>query len=221
MCPPGHDGIRGHPPRDGSIPHKKRYTMQKTTFNVLGFDVTKDVPSTVEEYDALAPKRANACLSDAISTTIYRGTSPVIRADLVEIVEKLTLVPRINTGTEEDPQWESEARYVRRAILSYSKSANIPETTIRANLLPEVQASADKAPFPVAESEKSGNGPAIGKRDLQLADKIIAEGKADAIAGKLATLLNRPVATDQKSLARAIADKRKADNVAAEAALMS
>lgn len=192
---------------------------QRIKFKVLAWDVTKEVPATNEEYNALAPKRNNPVLEDATDTIIYRGTSPVVRDSVCSLLAEVTGRARINHGTDDEPQWESERRYVNRVVAEHCKANNIGETEFLASLQEKVQAFADAAPFPVAEKENKGTGPAIGKRDLELAEKVIADGKGDAVAAKLGTILNREVAADAKSIARALADKRKAENAAAEAKL--
>lgn len=181
--------------------------MQRITINVLGFEPTKEVPATVEEYNALAPKRANPVLEDAIDTTIYRGTSPVVRDALCGHLEATYGVKR--EGSDEDG-WEKEGKYVKRAIASVAASTNRTEAEVRAEIAPFVQQFTDAAPFPVATKERSSDGPAVGKGDMKLAEQIVADGKADAVAGKLTSILGRAVASDAKSLARAIADNRRA-----------
>lgn len=193
--------------------------MHRINVNVLGFTVTKEVPSTVEEYNALAPNRTNPVLEDATDTIIYRGTSPSIRDGLCEHLEKTYGIARQNSGTEDDPVWEREAVYVKRVIATLAKDRNQTEEAVRAEILPTVQSLADTAPFPVAATPRQSDGPAIGKRDLALAEQVTKDGKHEAVAARLGEILNRKVdASDVKSLARAIADdrRRRAEIVANE-----
>lgn len=190
--------------------------MQTVEINVAGWTVTKNVPSTEAEYNALAPKRANACVEDANFNTIYRGTSPVVRDGICELLEAEG-VARVNHGTEDKPDWEKEGVHIKRALAQLVQDRGVSEENLRALLQPRVQKIADQAPFDPSERESKGTGPVIGKRDLALADQIIKDGKESAIAGKLALILGREVATDQKSLARAIADNRRALAAKAEA----
>lgn len=179
-------------------------------FSVIGFNISKEVPSTPEEYNALAPKRVNACVEDAVSNTIYRGTSPVIRDKFCDYLEAERKIVRKNFGTEDEPQPEKEGVYIKRAIAELVAANGKTEEGIRADLLPFIQKFADEAPFDPSLREGSGQGPAIAKRDLALAEQVTKDGKENDVAAKLATLLGRAVANDVKSLARAIADNRRA-----------
>lgn len=197
--------------------------MIKQDLPVLGFVVKVAVPETVEEYNSLAPKRANAVLEDAVASTCYRSVSPVIRDGLCTVLDADAPagfgVKRKNFGTEEEPQWEKEGVFIKRAIAELMQRDNKTEEQVRADLLPHVQAVADSADAkfdPSLRESTGGSGPAIGKNDLKLAAAVIADGRSVEIAGKLSALLGVTVATDEKSLARAIADNRRA--LAAKAA---
>lgn len=178
--------------------------MQRIQVSSLGFDLTKEVPQTVEEYNALAPKRENAALEDAINNTLYRGTLADFRDAFLTELGILTGVARINHGTEEEPQLESEARWYKR-ILAANGGVVKPEWVTLA------QKHMDAAAFNPAERERKSDGPAIGKRDIALAQELIkrGEGKVAEVAALLAKKLGREVATDEKSLARAFADNRR------------
>lgn len=180
--------------------------MIRTEVSSLGYNLTKEHPATVEEYNALAPKRANACLEDATASTDYRSVFPVFRDSFLTELGETFGVPRENFGTEDEPKWETEGKWFNRIV---AKSGKTPEQ-FRAETIGIAQKHMDAAPFDPSEREAKGTGPAIGKRDLALAQQVIADGKADAIAGKLAAILGRDVPTDEKSLARAIADNRRA-----------
>lgn len=186
--------------------------MQQVKISVLGFAPTISVPSTPEEYNALASKRANACVEDANNNTIYRGVSPVIRDGICALLEAEGIA-RKNSGTEDEPQWEKEGAFTKRGIAELMSARNETEEQVRAYLAPKVQALADSddAKFDPSERESKGPSAAYGKGDLKLAEQVIADGKGEAIAGKLSAILNEPVVgTDPKSLARAIAKNRKA-----------
>lgn len=180
--------------------------MIRTEVSSLGYTLTKEHPATVEEYNALAPKRANACLEDAVASTDYRSVFPVFRDTLLTELGETYGVPRENFGTEDDPKWETEGKWFNRIV---AKSGKTPEQ-FRSETLTVAQKHMDAAAFDPSERESKGSGPTIGKRDLALAQQVITDGKADVIAGKLAVILGRDVATDEKSLARAIADNRRA-----------
>lgn len=182
--------------------------MQNIKVYPAGFELTHSVPATTDEYNALAPKRENACLVDAVSNVEYRGVFPEFRAKLVEMLEKETGVALINSGTEDDPVWESEGKYLKRAVAA----SGLTKEAFIAKYTPAAQAILDGIAFDPSVKERTGDGPAIGKNDLKLADELIARGadKVNAVAASLAQKLGREVATDQKSLARALADFRRA-----------
>lgn len=193
--------------------------MQRVNINVMGFDLTREVPSTIEEYNSLAPKRVNPVLEDANFNVLYRGTFPEIRDGLCEILEKSYGIARA-----ED---EKDGVYIKRAIATIMKDSGRTEAALRAEITPKLQDVADKASFPVQAAErKASDGPAIGKRDLQNAEQMFKDGKAAAVASKLGTLLGREVnvttgdaVADTKTLARALADYRRQLAQQAEAAL--
>lgn len=56
--------------------------MKTESFKTLGVPVALSVPSTVEEFDQLA-KRAGACLDEAVSNVVYRGTFNELRELIV------------------------------------------------------------------------------------------------------------------------------------------
>lgn len=191
--------------------------MNRISVSTLGFDLTREVPSTVDEYNALAPKRTNPVLEDAVDNILYRNTFADFRSKFLDALEKQTGIGRINHGTEEEPQWESDARFMKRIIAQQVMDGST-EAAFRASVLPLAQQCMDAAPFNPAERESTGTGPTIGKRDLALAAQVIKDGKANVVASKLAGILGRDVAVDEKSLARAIADNRRALAAAAELA---
>lgn len=177
------------------------------TVSTLGFDLTKAVPSTIEEYNALAPKRENPVLEDAIKNTIYRGTNNVFRDSFLEELEKVTGTPRINSGTEDSPVWESDGKFFKRIAAASNKSME----DFRKEHQALAQSCYDAAPFDPSVKERTSDGPAIGKRDIANAQELIKRGdaKVGEVAAALSTKLGRTVATDEKSLARALADFRR------------
>lgn len=202
--------------------------MIKQELPVLGFTVLVNVPATTDEYNTLAPKRTNPVLEDAVASTCYRSVSPVIRDGLCAFLDADPApaenpteaqvkaaglgIKRKNFGTEEEPQLEKEGVFIKRAIQTLMQTRNENEQQVRAFLQPTVQAIADSddAKFNPALREGTGTGPAIGKNDLKLAAQVIADGKADLVAAKLSEKLGVTITTDEKSLARAIADDRRA-----------
>lgn len=188
--------------------------MIREQVNSLGFDLTKEHPESVAEYNALAPKRLDACREDAVASTDYRSVFPTFRRTFLEALGEQLKIERINHGTEEKPDLEKEGVWFKRMVAGSGLSREAFTTTYKAL----AQQHMDAAPFDPSLREGSSDGPAIGKRDLALAATVIKDGKADAVAAKLAAILNREVASDEKSLARAIADNRRAIAAAAEQA---
>ena len=193
--------------------------MNRITVSTLGFELTREVPATTDEYNALAPKRTNPVLEDAIDNILYRNTFAAFRSSLLDKLEVSTGIARINHGTPEEPQWESDGRLFKRMVAQSGGT----DVAFRAAHQVEAQTEMDAAPFSPAEREGGGGGGnLVGKRDLANAEQMIKDGKAGQVASKLGTLLNHPVdGTDAKNLARALAEYRKQVATAAEAQLAS
>jgi len=196
--------------------------MTSKVLPVLYWTPTISVPENETEYNSLAPKRANAQNEDAVASTCYRSVSPVIRDGIATYFDADAPaglgIKRKNFGTEDEPQLEKEGVFVKRAVAELMASRGETEAQVVASLAAKVQEIADSpdAKFDPSLREGTGAGPAIGKNDLKLAAAVIADGRATEIAGKLSAILGVTVATDEKSLARAIADNRRA--LAAKAA---
>lgn len=185
--------------------------MQRIAVSSLGFDLTKEVPSSADEYNALAPKRENAVLEDAINNTLYRGTLAEFRGTFLEALGTLTGVERAVVKAESAPDaddavYESEGKWYKRILASVNG-------TVPADWVALAQQHMDKAGFDPATKERSSDGPTIGKKDLALAAELTKRGpeKVAEVAGLLGKKLGREVATDEKSLARAFADNRRAE----------
>lgn len=56
--------------------------MQTATFKSLGLEVKIQVPSTADEFDALA-KKTGACVMEAVRNVVYRGTLAEVRSVLL------------------------------------------------------------------------------------------------------------------------------------------
>jgi hypothetical protein len=188
--------------------------MRNLTFKILGLSAVVAGPSTVAEYDALAPKRTDACLTDAIANTMYRGGHPVIRDKFVELVAAHTGIarrvakqgPPKKDGTT-SPIYESEGKYIA-FVLANKKEDGTP--WVLSEFQPLMDEAAATYTFNPAEAESSG-GP-VGKEYMDLAAQMLAQ--TDKIAHRVAALekLNpglsieaKDGAYDQKSLARGLA----------------
>lgn len=181
--------------------------MKRIQVSSLGFDLSREVPSSVDEYNALAPKRDNPCLEDAVANILYRSTFARFRDSFLDAIEKVTGIKRINHGTDKDPQWESDAKFLKRLIAELG----ITEEAFVEKYQKDAQAAMDAAPFNPAERESTGEGPKVGKRDKENAVEIIkiGEPKLGQVVAALAAKLGRAVASDEDSLARALADFRR------------
>lgn len=190
--------------------------MIRESVSSLGYSLTKEHPATVEEYNQLAPNRPDACRQDAVASTDYRSVFPIFRDSLLTELGAANGVERINNGTEEEPKWETEGKWFLRIV---AKSGKSREDFI-ASTADVAQRHMDAAAFDPSERERKSDGPAIGKKDLAMAQDLIKRGagKVAEVAAQLGRKLGREVATDEKSLARAFADYRRAKAAELEAA---
>jgi hypothetical protein len=164
-----------------------------------GFELNWLVPESTSEYDSLAPKRTQPCLEDAILSTWYRNGANKFRDALCEHVEKVTKVTRINSGTEEKPDWEKEGVYLKRAFAEYAKArgldpaAKTTRDTILAELTPEAQKILDGIRFDPSEREATGGGPALAKTYIEWAKIAVKKDGGVRLAALLGKALNTTV----------------------------
>jgi hypothetical protein len=182
--------------------------MKRIEVSSLGFTLTRSVPETNEEYNALAPKRDNPVLEDATSNILYRSTFATFRSSFLNAVEKDSGVKRRNSGTEKDPVWESDGKYLKFLLVQL----NFTDDEFVAKYQALAQEQMDAAPFNPAQRESNSDGPAVGKNDQKIAAEVMTRD-ADTIAKVTAALgakLNRVVDATAESIARAYADFRRA-----------
>lgn len=195
--------------------------MKQVQVNTAGFTLNANVPETVDEYNNLA-KRAEGCLEDAIANTLYRSVFAEFRSEFVAAVAKDTGIEPINSGTEDEPVWESDGKYIKRvqAALNLTKDAFVAKYQSLA------QSLMDAIAFDPSQRERSSDGPKVGKKDKAMAEEILGteekpskydEATKAAVVAKLGSILGREVLPTVDSLARALADKRRADAAALEA----
>lgn len=190
--------------------------MQRISVSSLGFDLTKEVPSDVTEYNALAPKRENAVLEDAINNTLYRGTLAEFRSKFLEELGTLTGVERAVVKPEsapdaDDATYESEGKWYKRILASVNG-------TVPANWIVLAQRIMDESSFDPSAKERSSDGPAIGKKDLAFAEELFKRGvdKVTEVVKQLSVKLGREIVLGddlvaaKKIVARALADYRRA-----------
>lgn len=181
--------------------------MHNIVVSTMGYDVNVPVPDSIEEFNALAPDRTNPVLEDAIKYQVLHGTNSTFRTNFVDALEKLYKVERINHGTEEEPQWESDGKFFKRIAATSGKTIE----EFRSETQALAQSTYDAIKLDPSVREKSTEGPAVGKRDKALADELIKKGDSEVarVAGLLAKVLNREVGVDADALARAFADNRR------------
>jgi len=198
-------------------------------------DLVYNVPSTVEEYNALDPKRVqaggNPCVEDAVDNIMKHRVLGGFRSDFLDEVEKKFGIERLNNGTEKEPRWEPDAKFMNRVIALVAQQRGMDPTSdaTRNALVSELrdlaQATLSKQVFTVAGAERTGGGQPVGKGDLKLATEAYDSGKIGRLAELLGKALNRTVDVSGdkdaqiKAVAVALRDKRRQDAEAKEAEL--
>ncbi len=204
----------------------------------LGFDdlTYSKAPSTVEEFNALDPKAVSAgenpCLDVATDDIMKHKVLGGFRSDLLDALEKKFGVERINHGTEKEPRWESDARFMNRLIALENVKRNGEgvaltdafSATIRSEVRELAQTTLEAQDFVVAGREGGKGGAPVGKNDIKLATEAVDTGKAAALAALLSKAVGRDIPitgekeADVLTLARALKDNRKiiADQIEAQ-----
>lgn len=184
-----------------------------------GFELNHSVPSSVEEYNSLAPARNNPVLEDAILNIEYRGVFPKFREGLCGVVEKETGIKRKTKTVGEGEKAkqvpdESGGKYLARV----QAELGLEDADFIAKFQDAAQALIDGIKFdPSVAEREGGEGPKIGKNDLKLAKELLAKGGDEParVAGLLGAKLNRAVTLgdspeeNEKTLARAFGDYRR------------
>ena len=193
-------------------------------------DLDYSVPATIEEYNALAPKRTNPILEDAIDNIMKHKVLSQFRNKFLDWVEeKYKDIPesaRKNFGTEKTPKWEADMPYITRLqALVLTSEGKSPTDAAAAKafsdqLRQDAQRVLSEQKFNVAEREPTlGGGGAIAKTYLEMAKQSFAKGRefADKLLGYLNKATNSALAygDDEEAniatLAKAISanEKRK------------
>lgn len=183
-----------------------------------GFELNATVPASVDEYNALAPSRANAVLEDAVSNTMYRSVFAEFRAKFASKLEELTGIKRNTKTVKKDGKDvevidESEGKYLARV----EAASGLEEADFLAKYQPDAQSILDGIKFDPSTKERSSDGPKVGKNDIKVATELLAKGgnEATRVAGLLGAKLNREVAlgddaeANKSILARAFGDYRR------------
>lgn len=199
--------------------------MKTVVVSSQGFELNYSVPDTCEEYNRLAPKRENPVLEDAVSNVLYRNVLNKFRDQLVTKLEEVTGVARINSGTEDEPVWESEGKYMKRVIVEVAKqrgldpAAKATRELLLAEWTPTAQAILAGIKFDPSEREATGGQPSLAKTYINWASQAVQADGGAKLAGLLGKVLGTTItlvgdpAADVQTLARAIAtnEKRKRD----------
>lgn len=205
--------------------------MRKQVVSSMGMELNWNVPESASEYNSLAPKRADAVLEDAINSTWYRSGANKLRDQFCEWLEKNTGVARVNNGTEDDPKWEQEGKYIKRVIVAVAEqrgldvNAKSTRDALLAEWTPAAQGLLDAIKFDPSEREATGGQPQLAKTYINWATQAVKTGKGQALADMLAKLNNTTITlsgneeADVTTLAKAIAanEKRKRDEQLAAA----
>jgi uncharacterized protein (UPF0254 family) len=204
--------------------------MKQTNIRSLGFSqLTVSVPDSYEEFDRLA-KRAGAALDEAVKNVLYRSTLASFRDLFTEelqtiaglerhsevIMGKDGVTPKVDEDKNELSRYtETENDYFDRAVAHLMATKGLDRDSVIAELTTAAQAVLDKLPFDPSATERASAGPKkVAKTYIEVAEKLIAEGRAETVAAKLSELLGITVTADVQSLGRAIAEDQRRKRLA-------
>ena len=194
--------------------------MRNKTYRSLGLDVVFSVFDSVDEYNAAAKRTSeNACLEDANDNIVYRGALADFRSDFCAKVEEITSVarkcepittkdgkPRVDSETGEPMvrYTESERDYIERALAESKRTIESFQDV--ANEI------ATKLIADPTQKERAVAGPKTPPKSVkELAEKLVASGKAAHVAQLLTHSLGRHVDHDAVALAQAIHEDQLAE----------
>lgn len=212
--------------------------MVSKTVSSLGFDLSVNVPDTVEAYDTLA-KKQGACLESAVLNVLYRSVFAKFRSAFADAVENNTGItreteavlgkdgqPKIDEETKEPVTryTETEDKYFKRACAELVKDGQFESVeAAAASFLSLAQSTIAGIAFDPSESERQPSGPKkIAKAYITLATQAQEKGKLDTLASQLQDKLGATwkVEATVDSVARAISEdqrrKREAQTLAGE-----
>lgn len=190
--------------------------MKTELFKSLGFNVSIQVPETVEEYDKLAGAEG-AALKDATTNTVYRSVLNVFRSATVDAIEKKTGKERKRTyklneageqvlDDEQNPiveTEESEAKYIARVLGDDVSAYQSTADEVAATLVFD----------PKVKERKPVQPKKLAAKFTEAATNLITSGIAEQVAAHLSAKLGIEVdPTNVESLGQAIrADQAKVD----------
>jgi hypothetical protein len=207
----------------------------------MGFDLSVNVPSSIDEYDTLA-KKVGAALESANLNVLYRSVFAKFRSAFAEAVEnnsgiareteavlKADGTPKVDDETKEPVLkfTETEDKYFKRACAQLAKQGAFASAeAAAASFLPLAQETIATIAFDPSESERAPSGPkTVAKAYTKLAEQAQASGKLETLAMQLQEKLGATwyVEVTIDSVARAVSEdqrrKREAQSLTAEYAV--
>lgn len=197
--------------------------MKKDIFNSLGIDIPLTVPETIDEFNSLDTSRTNAALEEAINNVVYRDMLMEFREQFTAAVEtetgilfkrvqkkdsKGTLLFEDKTTTNEDGTTTMEK--VPTMVVDETEAVYFKRVLAEKNVEPTYfQSTAERVAaalvFDPKAGERATKGPSkVAQVYANAAKELIAAGKGQEIATKLATKLGVSVEPTEDSLGRAI-----------------
>lgn len=147
--------------------------MISKTVKSCGVSYNISVPETAEEFDSLA-KRPGACVEEAVSNVIYRGTNADFRG---AYLDKLVEHTGIQRPTKEHPEGVKDAEGNVKQVFVNSEGKDIDLIVAQAKLSDEQCqsiASTISVTFDPSERERKVKEPNAGKQDLELAAGLLS-----------------------------------------------
>lgn len=151
--------------------------MVKQTVKSCGVNYTIEVPTTAEEFDSLAG-RVGACVEEANSNVIYRGTNADFRGEyLAALMAKYTYErPKTQDGDKKNEDGTPKLKFVNaegKDIDLLIAANNVSEADQQA-VADSVMTSVDKdgkplVSFDPSERVRAPKADAIGKQDMETA----------------------------------------------------
>lgn len=159
-----------------SKPKHKHNTMTKVETDILGTTVSVDVPSTVEEYNALDTSRPSAVLADAVNNTLQHSWKGEVRDKAAALVEEELGFKRAMKPGAVKKSGEAGAEVPAETVKDYFDRALSEGKATEEQLATILIKAASSTPFDPSPGERSGGSGRIGKEYYAAADGIISQG---------------------------------------------
>lgn len=173
----------------------------KRTITLAGCIISTDVPANAEHYDKLSPGGPGSCVSDAVTTGIYRGYANLVRDGIADALIALTGVAKRPSG-KKTPKGadvaEASDKYIEfiraEGAVSEAKINEIAATFVKANSFCDW----------LSDSSRSTGG-RIGAEYLEVAQGIMDKWAAgfstpDKSLAKFQELLPNATLSDEPTL---------------------